>query len=154
MNYIGGAIPASYGGVKISNVKLTTRIPSPDEMKVSSNILEFCTKLLAQPDNKFKGMEDCTIAQRIAIISDMVVGGVQSFDYVTPTKTTHFTACLKRDYDRKRSYFSGYYGEVNADSYCGAPEWYWMTSNKKQNKKGTVGGSGAISITVAGPNYK
>ena len=79
----------------------------------------------------------------------MQVGGVKSFDW----NGQSFSACLRRDYERKMSYFSGYYGTLQGGN-CYAPEWYNMLEVGKKKNKAGVAGTGAVSLTIAGPDYK
>jgi len=150
MNWVGGPLPSEYGGTKITNIVKTITIPKPEDLVATPNLKEFCTKLLAQPDNKFKSLDDCIRVQFIANVQQMQVGGVRSFDW----NGQSFTVCLRRNYEKKMSYFSGYYGTLQGGN-CYAPEWYNMLEiGKKKNKGNGVAGVSGMNLTIAGPDYK
>jgi hypothetical protein len=76
MNWVGGPLPSEYGGTKITNIVKTITVPKPEDLTATPNVTSFCTKLLAQPDNKFQSLDDCIRVQFIATVQQMQAGGL------------------------------------------------------------------------------
>ena len=150
MNWVGGPLPSEYGGIQITNINKTITVPKPEDFITTESNKEFCGKLLKEPDNKFKNLEECIRVQHIAIAQQMQVGGVSSFDW----NGQKFKACVKQNTPKKMSYFSGYYGTLQGGN-CYSPEWYNMLEvGKKKTKGNGVAGVSGMNLTIAGPDYK